>query len=902
MGNQPLTFWNSGIWLIPLILAATIAVLVLLARRLRASAQANIKEARSELRSLSGRRRQVAGLTASHSIADDEPYQTRMTELQDQLDQIDVQIRALDRQFIDLQGETRRLGSGKGMAMIGAPFFWYQLKQQSESLRQKTANLEPALEAAELSGRRVEQVAWEVALDARQVRSVQTQTSRLLDGLTAQNVRGAALDAALLQQQACLQAMGSIPALFLEADEATVLRQVDKETVVQVHAILVQESPALEALLAQAREWDKQQREAVEAVGLVRQQISRAEASMLECPAGLDLEAEKKALGNLLVIGDHLYATLARMEVESLPVVAAEARRVRQAGQNLAEQVQQARQDLAVMEKSLPELAQGLRSITIQFAALAAATVRPIAWGQSRASLTSINRQVNSLQSARQPRPPIKLRQDLETVQHLQKQVLELSDSCQASGAQQRELVDLLSQPNLAEWRDWAADSQDLIEDISVYSPENWPRQDNLASLSADLAALTAGLDKLAGDDLSQPVEESQLAQVLDETRRYVQAYQAQRQRTANISSRLSEIQAADKSASERIEHTILLFQQATLLVNSNAFLTSVTAGEPARLKSELTAAANELRQRERGTVEKKSRQVEAVIGKTIQSCATWLEKLTADLQAHNQELSKTLASLAAITALDEPAVYQARELLNAGPAHTGRYSGSPPSLEGLLTEIKRRSDYWNRLTAARRALEDAVRPVLENYQGASDNRQFARNEIQEIANWMRSTHGWPPASISLQAERQELAGLEEQWEGLKIQRLRSVQLAAQLSGLSARFLALGNRSHQAGERFAQDQAQVTDLENEYNELVGLWQTQARTYAENPQTTQEIRDLLERSDRELTSIRQGYRRGTRNYNQVLQGLRGLVRNLRGFPAVVDENRTVDVYGHEKRAR
>ena len=71
------------------------------------------------------------------------------------------------------------------------------------------------------------------------------------------------------------------------------------------------------------------------------------------------------------------------------------------------------------------------------------------------------------------------------------------------------------------------------------------------------------------------------------------------------------------------------------------------------------------------------------VIGKTIQSCATWLEKLTADLQAHNQELSKTLASLAAITALDEPAVYQARELLNAGPAHTGRYSGSPPSLEG---------------------------------------------------------------------------------------------------------------------------------------------------------------------------------------------------------------------------
>ena len=431
------------------------------------------------------------------------PTKARMTELQDQLDQIDAQIRGLDRQFIDLQGETRRLGSGKGMAMIGAPFFWYQLKQQSESLRQKTANLEPALEAVELSSRRVEQVAWEVALDARQVRSVQTQTSRLLDGLTAQNVRGAALDAALLQQQACLQAMGSIPSLFLEADEATVLRQADKETVVQVHATLVQERPALEALLAQVREWDKQQREAVEAVGLVRQQISRAEASMLECPAGLDLEAEKQSPGK--PAGDRRSPVRhpgpdgsgepARGGGRSTPCPPGWSK----PGGTGAAGPARPRRDGEIPARAGAEPAQyhdpvrgaGCRDCPASCLGTRAA-----------ASLTSINRQVNSLQSARQPRPPIKLHQDLETVHHLQKQVLELSNSCQASGAQQRELVELLSQPNLAEWHDWATDSQDLIDDISVYSPENWPRQDNLAPLSADLAALTAGLEKLAGDDL----------------------------------------------------------------------------------------------------------------------------------------------------------------------------------------------------------------------------------------------------------------------------------------------------------------------------------------------------------------------------------------------------------------
>jgi hypothetical protein len=908
MEGVQLNFWNSGVWLIPLILLGTVGGLAWLGRQMRLRALARLKEARSRTRALASRRRQIAAQVAGHSVANDEPYLTRMSELQIQLERIDRLIHGLDQQFVDLQASAHRLNSRKGMALIGAPFFWYQFNQQVTELSQKTASLQSAFQSAEGAAQRVEQIAWEVAEQARETHDLLEQNGRILKNLSAQNLHGAGMEGALREHESARQAMAAIPASFFQADEASLLEQADKETVVQVFTILGQERPGLEILLTQVDEWDKQLQETQAVSQRLRSQLSRLETSFdqkyssADVPVGLDLQAEAKVFDNLKVISDSLHASLARMEVESLGVAAAEARRVLQAAENLETQVLQARHDLAALEKIMPELSQELRRLSTRFASLASSTVRPVDWGQSRASLTSLSHQLNSLQAVRQARTPERLQADWMIAQGLQKELAELSTSCQKASLQHAELAELLLLPELANWREWLDKARILAETVAGYTGENWPRQDTLATLANDLQALGMGFERLVGDDRTRPIEENELTPTLEETRRYVQAYQGQRERLQRIGSRLAEIQALEKTTNERIAHTLLLLQQAGHLVNSNSLLSGAAANEPARLKNELTAAANELHQPERGLVEKKARQAEAGIGKVILAVQGWLEKLTADIQSQNQELSRTLASLEPINSLDEPAVHQGREVLSAGPAHTGRYTGSPPSLEGLLGELKRRSDYWGRLTASRKALQDAVTPVLENYQAANANRQFARNEVQEVSNMLRESRGWPPASISLQAERQELAKLEEQWEGLKSQKLRSAQLAAQLSGLSARYQSLGERARQAAERFGQDQAQVSDLENEYNELVQLWQAQARAYQANPNTSQEINDLLGRSDRELVNIRQTYRQGTRSYNQVLQSLRTLVRNLRSFPAMIDENHSVDVYGHVKRAR
>jgi hypothetical protein len=895
MEGTQITFWNSGVWLIPLILLATIAGLIWLGVRLRAAALARLKAARSQIRAFRHHRRQIAAQTAGNSIADGEPYLSCMAELENRLNQVDARMYSLEKQFVELQESVLRLKRRTGIALISAPFWWYRARQQAEQLSQKTLALQPDFQAAEEIVQRIEQVAWEVAEEARRVRGLLEESGQVLQKLSAQSLRGAGLEAAVHLENACREALAHIPALFFEADPETLLQQANKETVAAVFHLLSQERPRLESLCDQAHTWEAQHQEVIQAVSRLRQQLARLETALANPPAGLDLQAEIKAAGSL-------HATLSRLEVDSLPVALAESRRVLQAAQELESQVIQARHQRAALERALTEIKRGLDSTSTQFALLAASTVRPLAWGQSRTALASLRRQANNFHSPGQARSPEQTQRDWETAQRLQKELLELSAACQAASLQHGELARLLLLPELADWRDWLAEAHSLAERVSTYAAENWPRQDNLAALAADLKALGAGLERLAGDDRSRPIEEGELAQALAETQRYVEAYLGQRRRTAVIGRRLAELQALEKTTSERIAHTLLLLQQATHLVQSNPFLSQAADNEPARLKSELNDALAELRQPERGLVEKKARQAEARIGKVIQAIQDWMGNLTADLQAQIRQLSSLLASLEVVTALDEPTIHQARETLDAGPAHTGRYAPSSPSLEGLLGELKRRCDYWNRLAASRQALEDTARPVLDNYQAANGFRQFARGEIQEIADLLRESRGWPPASISIQAERQELARLEEQWEGLKTQRLRSAQLAAQLSGLGARYQALGERARQAAERFTQDQAQASDLENDYNELVQLWQAQARAYENNPQTKREINDLLSRADREMVSIRQAYRQGTRSYNQVLQGLRTLVRDLRGFPAMIDENHTVDVYGHVKRAR
>jgi len=913
MNENSLNFWSSGIWLIPLVLAATIAGLFLLARALRLSTLKALKDARSEIRRTAGRLKQVSAQAADHATAGAEPYRGRTSALQEQLVRLDGQVAALNRQLVEIQEEMSQLSKRGGLEMFGRAYFIYLLRGRADELRRAALDLNAPVTQAEGAAEALGGIAWEVAQEARRGRDLHLQAQRILEGLAGRNIQGEALEVARERLEPVHAALQEIPALFLQGSMTQVQREANKADVVQVFTILREVMPGLEQILAAAREWERQYREALEAVNRLRQQLGNSEGLLLEAPSGLDLSAQQKALENLQVIARNLQATMGRLEVESLGTLAAEARRVLAAGQDLDTRLRQAHQDLASLQAALPVLQKELQEVSLLFANLATSPIRPVAWGESKAHLTSLSRLVNSLEPARKTRSPEKLHQDLETAQQARLQLLELSAHGKAVAEQHSELELILSDPALAGWQGWMSKAQALAERASTYAVENWPRQDNVGSFASDLVALEAVLDEImpgsAGlsttgqrpPSASVPVEETELAQIVVEARQAQQAFNGQRVRAANIQARLVELQDMEKSARLSLETALGLLQQAQLLIKSNDFLNTLASSDAIKLHAEMSALHNELRQREHGSLEKKARAVQTAVIKTQAACGGWVDKLGAAIQEQNRVLSQTISELETIATLDEPAVYQGRELLGAGPSFTSRFNPAQGegAFEALLAEMKRRCDHWGRLSAGRRALDEIAQPVIENFQAALNNRQFASERLEEVKNRLR---GWPPASTSLKDESAEFARLEEQWMSLRKQRVRGISLASQVGGMAARYQALGEGLQKTAARAAEDQNQVAGREEEYQEYAQLWRGIGRTYSNNALASSEIEGLLGKAERDYNSIKNGWKQQTMRYPQVLKAFDLLVRSLRLGIIAIDDDHSVDVHGRVTRRR
>jgi chromosome segregation ATPase len=191
---------------------------------------------------------------------------------------------------------------------------------------------------------------------------------------------------------------------------------------------------------------------------------------------------------------------------------------------------------------------------------------------------------------------------------------------------------------------------------------------------------------------------------------------------------------------------------------------------------------------------------------------------------------------------------------------------------------------------------------VIDSYEEAGFNRQQARELLAELSTRVRQDRTWPPTTVTLEAERQELEKAEKQWRGLKGGPIRAISLVQQLGSLSARYQTLVEKLRQGSERLAQEQTQVEDIETEIDELAQYWESQWRTYRDNPMASQEMRGLLDSVEQQQSQLKRQYRQGAKSYNQIIQELKALQRKLKYFQAALDDDHAIDSGGrvHTRR--
>lgn len=900
---------NTLLWLLPVFILTLLAFYALLCFKLKEHWQKNVqntyKELRKNQRELQVQRRQIQSTLQTYSPDDPAPYGPRAALLSANLEQIQHNLEELEHSQVAFQERARQLEKRGDVwhILTGLPLQWRKLQQETRQLQARQAELQVSTHSALDVAGKLESASLEVAQKAQQVSQLASQVNQEMTRLKEANLQGAAIDQAL-ELEADLQAqMQEIPAHFVDGSQLEILENSTKESVSQVQALVEQIKPQLEKLLSQINDWRRQQAIAVKSVGELEQEFQQTTQLLEQAPASLELGEQKGRLTQIETVLRNLNQTLGRLEIESIPLVIQEARRLLNILHGIQTQVHAAQEKSPQLTNLLARLSNSLKEISSLVASLGTQVTFPIQWKRSSALLSDLNRQVTALGGMDRKRLPEEVSQDLEKATQIDAQLGSLVEHCKQVGEQHNQLLQTLAGPEFKELETWLNGARQLITQSNSYASENWPRLDDLPNLAPDLDWLQKETQRLIPSEPNTRIPEDELATHLAEVTRLAQGYQDTRSRVGRIQDRLKQIRTDEKNAQEQLAKLQATLAQIAYLVRSNPYLKKIAEGELDQLSRQLDSQQEALLERQNDVLERKIKAIQATAIRLEQSSQQWLDELSHHIRHNLATLANNLSGMDAIAPLSEGAVDEARRVLSTGQVYQGEQARkSFLDFDELLPELKRRSDFSQTCSAAAQALKDQAEPLLEAYQAASTARKIAHDNMADVANQQRQANSWPPTSLSLETERSELSQLEARWTALQNSPGRAIQLVGQLGQLSGAYQALNEKVRQTRERAAQEQAQVEELESDLLELGQRWQEQWQAYQDEPGVSAEIRSLLNDLERELSSIRRQAQQKGSTFEQTLQALKTLHRKLRYYQVALDEEHALDASGNVQRRR
>lgn len=892
---------GTGVWLVPLVILATLGLLVFLTRRWRDQAQQALQSTGRALRQLERSGRQVEQVIAAFSPEDEEPFGAQARRLHAGLAAWLEDLSQVRVGYIAAQDRFRWLSSPSWQAVAGGWLGWFDLRRQVRRLEEACELTEARLAAVGAGLAEYEQISWQVAQQVQAVSKSHRQAGQALEALQQQGLLGPELEQALDLLEHSRLLLGEIHPVLRQGDQAAVLAEAEHAAVAEAYRRLAQVRPDLDALNAQAADWQRQLGQALNANAALQQAFYRLEETYLHAPPVLDLAEFQQRLENLRVIVQTLAETTTRLEAGSLALFQREAQRQEELCQQMLGELESAYRQQAVLEELLPGLRTELQRLGDQLAALAAHAALPIAWGSTRSELDQLQRELKDLGSLSHSRPPDQLARHLGAAQQVAQACQELQSRLEHIQAQHAGLCELLEQ---LQAETWFKTAQKVATQAAQYAPENWSPNLAVADFPADLDELLAAREHLLAAGAGRLLPEQALPERLETARRLAAASQDLRQRLQGIHTRLGTLRQVERQAQEQVEQALNTVNQLAFLVRSNEFLTAQSGQELKRWTGALQNLQADLDQREQGALERKQRQAADLVGRIEQTAAQWLQRLGQDVQRRQQRLAELIEELEQIAPLAEKAVDEAH-------AQVEKPAGLPPKPRGkaerlalaqLVPEFKRLSDQWQECAAAQAAIQDLGRQVLDSYATASDSRQQAKTQLELLTRTLQKPGAWPPVSVSSEQERREFSTIEAEWDALGEQAWRALALVTQLERLAARYQTLTERLRQAVDRSALDQDQVLELEQDLDDLAGRWQEQLVVYADSPLAVREIRQLLGRLESERSHLKRRCQQGALTYAQALQSLKGLHREAGYFKAAIDGDHAVDASGQVYRRR
>jgi hypothetical protein len=190
MDFDELSFLNTLLWLLPLVLLAGLVGIVILGRSWRQKALANVKTAGRLLRQIQGDLGHITTAIRGLSPEDPEPYGRRVNDIKSNADQASGRLVEFNQHYVRLQEGPRPVSAAFRLVTALIPISWYRLQRAAGKLvidlQAELASQEPTRMLAE----RLSYLGWEIALQARQVYLVQQESKQLFEKLHSLGLHG----------------------------------------------------------------------------------------------------------------------------------------------------------------------------------------------------------------------------------------------------------------------------------------------------------------------------------------------------------------------------------------------------------------------------------------------------------------------------------------------------------------------------------------------------------------------------------------------------------------------------------------------------------------------------------------------------------------------------------------
>lgn len=882
----------SGIWWVLLILLIIMFGVYGLAIYLQRSTPKILKKIPQAFHRIQTECHRIIAEIRPYSPDDPLPYGPLVAGIHRQLDNIANQLVSTKSQYIDIQNKAHAHHFRPWQMLIGAPFFvynWFAILGDSRLLLRQYEELDKLVELAWQDVAELKKQSWLVAMRAREIVAREKSIRRSMDDLGNQKLYGDTFEVAAIQEESVIEILELIPEYFLIAEEELLSERSTKDEVCRVHSLLNQAEPVLDELDNKLSLWTAEYQRLSAKANQVMQQMDLVENLLANKPEDIDCSDAANRIRAIHTTLDVLTATLTRLEVESFEIIDQELDRAQKLILEVGRQVRVALRQYPSLKSSITQLLGIQKECSDIFSGLMSNPQYPVKWDRSGQEFRELNKATKELNLVEKSRTPEQIKKDLSQMEVLSLRWITLQVILKEVVAQHNELVEMLNWVEIQQGLDWLQEYRSLSEEIASFHPDNWSGGDAVNNYLVDTLKTEAVHREVLSRDPTKSVSESDLPSWIAQTKQLAEDHRALRLRSEKIRTRFEWLQSEIKGVEELYQTSRTAVNQLNWIVNSNPYLKQNSEADLKRINQKLDRIGDELENTSQGKVEYKSGLVRATHDDLATSAKAWLDRLNQDIDRKRVILAGKIERLNRIAVLEDTVFEKVQNLITKEERRTEGNSIPfvTPPLQELIRELKGRSATWQELVAAQEELEEIVeKPLLDSYEHASQQRNYALTGLDRVATKIPQGRGWPPSSVSITQERDELEKLEQNWKALKNTQVRAIWAVRQYGELAASYQVLVGKLDKSYQWASQEQEKVLQLEEEIDRLLRLWQQRGKSYARDPAVLEQIRDLRARTSLAMEHLKQRWTTGLRGndeaqeYQELVQDIMEISRFLR----------------------